>query len=191
MGTSVKPGIYFNRTPASTSTMPKPSTTPSTNHAPSVSLASSLQRPKFTFTIPVKSKGVKTDLNKAKTEEKELGEKSEKVAGKDKVGSPLTEATRSEVKSPITSSEKKLETVTESEASQNVTAKPDVSNKDKIKDSSENVPLRKEGKEGSVSPSRKPRPPPLFIPRVVVQGKGTPSSAGKLRLNSTSDLNGR
>lgn len=191
MGTSVKPGIYFNRTPASTSTMPKPSTTPSTNHAPSVPLASSLQRPKFTFTIPVKSKGVKTDLNKAKTEEKELGEKSEKVAGKDKVGSPLTEATRSEVKSPITSSEKKLETVTESEASQNVTAKPDVSNKDKIKDSSENVPLRKEGKEGSVSPSRKPRPPPLFIPRVVVQGKGTPSSAGKLRLNSTSDLNGR
>lgn len=191
MGTSVKPGIYFNRTPASTSTMPKPSTTPSTNHVPSVPLASSLQRPKFTFTIPVKSKGVKTDLNKAKTEEKELGEKSEKVAGKDKVGSPLTEATRSEVKSPITSSEKKLETVTESEASQNVTAKPDVSNKDKIKDSSENVPLRKEGKEGSVSPSRKPRPPPLFIPRVVVQGKGTPSSAGKLRLNSTSDLNGR
>ena len=171
--------------------MPKPSTTPSTNHAPSVPLASSSQRPKFTFTIPVKSKGVKTDLNKAKTEEKELGEKSENIVGKDKVGSLLTGATRSEVKSPITSSEKKLEAVTESEASQNVTAKPDVSNKEKIKDSSENVPLRKEGKEGSVSPSKKPRPPPLFIPRAVAQGKGTPLSGGKLRLNSTSELNDR
>lgn len=171
--------------------MPKPSTMPSTNHAPSVPLASSSQRPKFTFTIPVKSKGVKTDLNKAKTEEKELGEKSEKVAGKDKVGSPLTEATRSEVKSPITSAEKKLGAATESEAAQNVTAKPDVCNKEEIKDSSENVPLRKEGKEGSVSPSKKPRPPPLFIPRAVAQGKGTPLSTGKLRLNSASELNER
>ena len=171
--------------------MPKPSTMHSTNHAPSVPLASSSQRPKFTFTIPVKSKGVKTDLDKAKTEEKELGEKSENIVGKDKVGSLLTGATRSEVKSPITSSEKKLEAATESETSQNVTAKPDVSNKEKIKDSSENFPLRKEGKEGSVSPSKKPRPPPLFIPRAVAQGKGTPLSAGKLRLNSTSELNDR
>ncbi|KAM7447912.1 Ubiquitin carboxyl-terminal hydrolase 42 [Porites harrisoni] len=179
VGTSVKPGIYFNRTPASTSTMPKPSTTPSTNHAPSVPLASSSQRPKFTFTIPVKSKGVKTDLNKAKTEEKELGEKSENIVGKDKVGSLLTGATRSEVKSPITSSEKKLEEAAELEAVRNVTAKPDVSNREKIKDSSENVPLRKEGKERSDSPSNKPRPPPLFIPRVVAQGKGTPLSAAK------------
>jgi len=171
--------------------MPKPSTTPSTNHAPSVPLASSSQRPKFTFTIPVKSKGVKTDLNKAKTEERELGEKREKIAGKDKVGSVLTEATRSEIKSPITSSEKKLETATETEAVQNVTAKPDVSNKEKIEDSSENVPLRKEGKERSDSPSKKPRPPPLFIPRAVAQGKGTPLSAGKQRLNSASELNDR
>ena len=130
-------------------------------------------------------------MNKAKTEEKELREKSEKVAGKDKVGSPLTEATRSEVKSPITSAEKKLGAATESEAAQNVTAKPDVCNKEEIKDSSENVPLRKEGKEGSVSPSKKPRPPPLFIPRAVSQGKGTPLSAGKLRLNSASELNER
>lgn len=171
--------------------MPKPSTTPSTNHAPSVPLASSSQRPKFTFTIPVKSKGVKTDLNKAKTVEKELEEKRETITGKDKVGSPLTEATRSEVKSPITSSGKKLEVATETEAAQNVTAKPDVSNKEKIKDSSENFPLKKEGKEGSVSPSKKPRPPPLFIPRVVAQGKGTPLSAGKLRSNSASELNER
>lgn len=171
--------------------MPKPSTTPSTNHVPSVPLASSSQRPKFTFTIPVKSKGVKTDLNKAKTEEKELGEKSENIVGKDKVGSLLTGATRSEVKSPITSSEKKLEEATESEAVQNVTAKPDVSNREKIKDSSENVPLRKEGKERSDSPSKKPRPPPLFIPRVVAQGKGTPLSAGKLPLNSARELNER
>lgn len=168
--------------------MPKPSTTPSTNHAPTVPLASSSQRPKFTFTIPVKSKG---DLNKAKTEEKELGEKSENIVGKDKMGSLLTGATRSEVKSPITSSEKKLEEAAESEAVRNVTAKPDVSNREKIKDSSENVPLRKEGKERSDSPSKKPRPPPLFIPRVVAQGKGTPLSAGKLPLNSARELNER
>lgn len=130
-------------------------------------------------------------MNKAKTEEKDLGEKREKVAGRDKVGSPLTEATRSEVKSPITSAEKKLEATTESEAAQNVTAKPDVCNKEKIKDSSENVPLKKEGKDGSVSPSKKPRPPPLFIPRVVAQGKWTPLSAGKLHLNSACELNER
>lgn len=127
-------------------------------------------------------------MNKAKTEGKELGEKSASIAGKDKVGSPLRELTGSEVKSPITSSAKRLEAATEPEAAQNVKAKPDVCNKEKIKDSSENVPLRKEGKEGCVSPSKKPRPPPLFIPRAVAQGKGTPLSAGKLRFNSASEL---
>ena len=156
--------------------MPKPSTTPTA----SVPLASPAQRPKFTFTIPIKNKGAKTDLNKAKMEEKELGEKNEKISAKDKLSSPSTEKAHSELKSPITSSEKKLETVVEPETTQ-TEAKLDDSHKEKVKEPSvESFPLKNQGKERAVSPSKKPRPPPLFIPRPLAQGKRTPLPAGNL-----------
>ncbi|KAL9955427.1 hypothetical protein ACROYT_G036754 [Oculina patagonica] len=187
VGTSVKSGIVFHRNPSSTSTITKPSTTPTSNHAPSVPLVSPSQRPKFTFTIAATNKGNKTDFSKAKHEGKELGQKGESIGMRAKVSSSTDENASSEIKSPIASSDKRAETVAQSEASKSP-AKPDsslanakghasASHKDKTKTSSEeSFPLKKEEKEKVVSP-KKPRPPPLFIPRAVVQGKGTPSSA--------------
>ena len=180
VGTPVKSGIYFHRTPSSTSTATKPSTTPTTQQTPSVPLASPSQRAKFTFTIPTKNKGPKTDLSKAKVESKELREKDVKTEDRDKLSSPVTENARSELKSPITSSVKNPETGTESGTTQRA-AKPDTSQKEKPNEPTiESFPLKKEEKEKSVLPSKKPRPPPLFIPRPVVQGKGTPMSASRL-----------
>lgn len=112
-----------------------------------------------------------------------------------KLNSSTDENTSSEIKSPIASSDKRAETVAQSEASKSsakldsssVNAKSHISasHKEKTKTSSEEgFPLKKEEKEKVVSP-KKPRPPPLFIPRAVVQGKGTPSSARKLDQCST------
>ena len=97
---------------------------------------------------------------------------------------------QSEVKSPIASSDKRTETVTQSESSQSP-AKIDgstgdekshdsLNQKEKAKMSSEeSVSSKKEEKGKIISSPKKPRPPPLFIPRAVVQGKGTPQSACK------------
>ena len=169
VGTPVKSGIYFHRTPSTTSTMTKPSTPPTTKATP---LASPSQRAKFTFTIPMKNKGLNTDQSKPKSEAGKLGEKE--------VSSPSTENAHSDPKSPIASSVKKAETVAKSETTEKE-AKPDGSEKEKLKEPLvESFPLKKEEKERSGSPSKKPRPPPLFIPRPVAQGKGTPVSASKL-----------
>jgi len=166
----------------------KPSTTPATNRATTAPLASPTQRPKFTFTIANKAanKGSKPDPSKAK----QNGEKGENLGMQTKLGSSTDVNAPSEIKSPIASSDKRTETVTQSESSQ-TPAKIDgssvddkshesLSQKEKAKRSSEeSVSSKKEEKGKVISSPKKPRPPPLFIPRAVVQGKGTPQSACK------------
>ena len=186
--TPVKSGIHFHRTPLSTSTVTKPLTTSTTNPAPSVPLASASQRPKFTFTIPAANKGNKPDMSKAKQDGNKLGEKGENI-GMPAKSSSSTDAP-SEIKSPIASSDKRTETVTQSEGSQ-LPAKIDGSSgnekghinlnqKEKTKMSSEeSVSSKKEEKGKAISSPKKPRPPPLFIPRAVVHGKATPQSTRK------------
>lgn len=190
LGTPVKSGIHFHRNPPSTSTVTKPLTTSTTNPASSVPLASPSQRSKFTFTIPAVNKGNKPDMSKAKQDRNKLGEKGENVGMRAKLSSS-TEAP-SEIKSPIASSDRRTETVTQSESSQppaksegsSVDEKGHVNfnQKEKTKMSSEeSVSSKKEekGKVTSISSPKKPRPPLLFIPRAVVQGKATPQSTRK------------
>lgn len=163
-----------------------------TNHAPSVPLASPSQRPKFTFTISAANKGNKPDLSKAKQDGNKLGEKGESIGMRAKLSSSTDEKAPSEIKSPIAPSDKRAETVAQSESSQspakiygssvNEKGHVDFSQKEKTKISSEqSFPLKKEEKEKVISSPKKPRPrpPPLFIPRAVVQGKGTPQSTGE------------
>ncbi|XP_068717808.1 ubiquitin carboxyl-terminal hydrolase 36-like [Montipora capricornis] len=188
VGTPVKPGIYFRRTPSTTSTVTKPSTSSTAKQTPTVPLVSPSQRSKFSFTIPLKSKGVtsKTDLNKTKTdvdktkaEEREPGEKDIKGKVDDELAKASTEnASQADPKSPITSSEKNLGTGPGSESAQTSAKEDDVCQVQKLKEPlAESVPLKKEEKEKADSPPKKPRPPPLFIPRPVAQGKGTPVAA--------------
>lgn len=128
----------------------------------------------------MKNKGLKTDPSKAKVEGKEHGDKDEKIGVRDKLSSPSMETSHSDLKSPITSTVKKLETIAESETTHTAES-PDTSQKEKLKEPlTESFPLKKERKEKDTSPSKKPRPPPLFIPRPVAQGKGTPVSASEL-----------
>ena len=128
----------------------------------------------------MKNKGLNTDQSKTKLEAGKLGEKDEKSGAKDKLSSPSTDSAHSDPKSPIASSVQKPETVAKSETTQ-PEAKPDGNEKEKLKEPLvESFPLKKEGKEKTNSPSKKPRPPPLFIPRPVAQGKGTTLSASKL-----------
>lgn len=185
VGTPVKSAIHFHRNPSSTSTVTKPSTTPTSNHAPSVPLASPSQRPKFTFTISPANKVNKTDPSKAKHEGKVAGEKDESIGLRGESSSSTDEGAPSEIKSPIASSDKRSEAVAKSETAQ-APAKPDAKDqvsggqKEKTKGSSDEIfPLKKEEKEKVVSP-KKPRPPPLFIPRPVAQGIGTSLSTRKL-----------
>lgn len=187
VGTPVKTGIYFHRTPSTTSTVTKPPTSQNTKQAtPSVPLASPSQRSKFTFTIPLKSKGVtsKSDLNKTNTEGRELEEKSEKGKASDGMESLSTgeiSKVKPDLKSPITSAAKKLETVPESELLQTATKPEGV--KEELKEPiMQSSPVKKEVKGKADSPLKKPRPPHLFIPRSVAQatqGKGTTPSASK------------
>ena len=188
LGTPVKSGIHFHRNPPSTSTVTKPLMTSTTNPALSAPLASPSQRPKFTFTMPAANKGNKPDLSKAKQDGNKLGEKGENVGMRAKLSSS-TDAP-SEIKSPIASSDKRTETVTQSESSQppakigssSVNEKGHVSfnQKEKTKMSSEESVLSKKEEKGKVNSSpNKPRPPPLFIPRAVVQGKATTQSTRK------------
>ena len=128
----------------------------------------------------MKNKGLKADPSKAKVEGKEHGDKDEKIGVRDKLSSPSTENSHSDLKSPITSTVKKLETIAESETTHTAES-PDISQKEELKEpSTDSFPLKKEGKEKDASPSKKPRPPPLFIPRPVAQRKGTPMSASEL-----------
>lgn len=125
----------------------------------------------------MKNKGLNTDQSKTKLEAGKPGEKDEKSGAKDNLKSPSTESAHSDPKSPIASSVQTSETVVKSETTQ-PEAKPD---EEKLKEPLiESFPLKKEGKEKTNSPSKKPRPPPLFIPRPLAQGKGTPLSASKL-----------
>lgn len=165
--------------------MTKPPTSQNTKQTtPSVPLASPSQRSKFTFTIPLKSKGgtSKSDLNKTKTEERELEEKSEKSKTSDGMES-LSTGEISKVKSPITSVAKKLETVSESELLQTATKPEESGEKEELKEPiMQSSPVKKEVKGKADSPLKKPRPPHLFIPRPVAQatlGKGTAPSASK------------
>ena len=194
LGTPVKSGIHFHRNPPSTSTMTKPLTTSTTNPAPSVPLASASQRSKFTFTIPAANKGNKPDMTKLKQDGNKLGEKSENIGMRAKLSSS-TDAP-SEIKSPIASSDKRTETVTRSDSLQppakidgssvNEKGHVNFNHKEKMKMSSEeSVSSKKEEKGKVVSSPKKPRPPPLFIPRAVVQGKATPQSTRKLLQVST------
>ena len=192
LGTPVKSGIQFHRNPPSTSTVTKPLTTPATNPAPSVPLASPFQRPKFTFTISAANKGNKADLSKAKQGGNKHGERSEDIAMRPKLSCSTDENAASEIKSPIASSDKRRETVAESESSQypakidGSSVNANFSQKEKTKTSTEeSTPSKKEEKGKITSSPKKPRPPPLFIPRAVVQGKGTPQSGRKsLQLSS-------
>ena len=192
LGTPVKSGIQFHRNPPSTSTLTKPLTTPATNPAPSVPLASPFQRPKFTFTISAANKGNKADLSKAKQGGNKHGERSEDIAMRPKLSSSTDENAASEIKSPIASSDKRRETVAQSESSQypakidGSSVNANFSQKEKTKTSTEeSTPSKKEEKGKITSSPKKPRPPPLFIPRAVVQGKGTPQSGRKsLQLSS-------
>lgn len=189
VGTPVKSGITFHRQSSSTSTVTKPSATPTSNHAPSVPLAPPSQRPKFTFNISPGNKGNKTESSTAKHEGKE---KYDKNGLKEKFINPSTESLSSETKSPISSLGKFSETLSKPDTSKSP-GKSDGSSvevkgqalggqEDKIKETSdEGLPLRKENKEKKLSP-KKPRPPPLFIPRPLVQGKGMPSHTRKLHL---------
>ena len=189
VGTPVKSGITFHRQSSSTSTVTKPSATPTSNHAPSVPLAPPSQRPKFTFNISPGNKGNKTESSTAKHEGKE---KYDKNGLKEKFINPSTDSLSSETKSPISSLGKFSETLSKPDTSKSP-GKSDGSSvevkgqalggqKDKIKETSdEGLPLRKENKEKKLSP-KKPRPPPLFIPRPLVQGKGMPSHTRKLYL---------
>lgn len=187
LGTPVKSGIHFHRNPPSTSTVTKPLTTPTTNPAQTAPLASQSQRSKFTFTISNKAvnKGNKPDLSKTKQDRNKLGEKDENIGMQAKLSSSTDVNAPSEIKSPIASSDKRTDTVTQSESSQSpakidgssVNGKCHFSQKEKTKMSSEeSTPSKKEEKGKVISSSKKPRPPPLFIPRAVVQGKGTPQS---------------
>ena len=169
--------------------MTKPPTSQNTRQStPSVPLASPSQRSKFTFTIPLKSKGVtsKSDLNKTKTEERELEEKNEKskaTDGMERLSSGEIVKAKPDLKSPITSSAKKLETVPESESLQTATKPEESGKKEELKEPTmQSSPGKKEVKGKADSPLKKPRPPHLFIPRPVAQatiGKGTPASASK------------
>lgn len=186
VGTPVKSGIYFHRTPSTTSTVTKPPTSQNTKQAtPSVPLASTSQRSKFTFTIPLKSKGVssKSDLNKTKTEERELEEKSKASDGMENLSTGEISKVKPDLKSPITSVAKKLETVSESELLQTATKPEESGEKEELKEPiMQSSPVKKEVKGKADSPLKKPRPPHLFIPRPVAQatlGKGTASSASK------------
>lgn len=186
VGTPVKSGIIFHRQSSSTSTVTKPSTTPTSNHAPSAPLAPPSQRPKFAFTISPGNKGNKTEPIAAKREEKD---KDEKMGMKEKLKSPSSESVSSEIKSPISSLGKISETFSNPDTSKTL-SKSDSSpvegkeqasggQKDKNKETSdEGLTLRKENKGKKLSP-KKPRPPPLFIPRPVIQGKGTSSNTPK------------
>ena len=132
------------------------------------------------------NKGNKTDLSKAKPEGKEHGQKGDSTG----VRAKLSDSTASaEIKSPIASSDKRAETVAHLETSKSP-GKLDTSlasQKDKSKAGSEgSFPLKKEGKEKVAS--TKPRPPPLFIPRAVVQGKGTPITTRKFSHCFTSNI---
>ena len=142
-------------------------------------MASPSQRSKFTFTIPLKSKGVtsKSDVNKTKTEERELEEKSEKSKASDGMESLSTgeiSKVKPDLKSPITSVAKKLETVSESELLQTATKPEESGEKEELKEPiMQSSPVKKDVKG-------KARPPHLFIPRPVAQatlGKGTPSAS--------------
>lgn len=170
--------------------MTKPLTTPTTNPAQTAPLASQSQRSKFTFTISNKAlnKGNKPDLSKTKQDRNKLGEKDENIGMQAKLSSSTDVNAPSEIKSPIASSDKRTDTVTQSESSQSpakidgssVNEKCHFSQKEKTKMSSEeSTPSKKEEKGKVISSSKKPRPPPLFIPRAVVQGKGTPQSTRK------------
>ena len=186
MGIPVKSGIIFHRQPSSTSTVTKPSTTPTSIHAPSVPLASPSQRPKFTFTISAGTKANKTEPSKAKPEGKEHGEKDVKIGMKEKLSSSSIENASSEIKSPIASSGKISETFTKPDTIKSPSRLDSSSasggQKEKAKENSEErFPLKKEGKDKVPSP-KKPRPPPLFIPRPLAQGKGTPVYTCKLHL---------
>lgn len=198
LGTPVKSGIQFHRNPPSTSTVTKPLTTPTTNPAPSVPLASPFQRPKFTFTISAANKGNKADLSKAKQGGNKHGERSEDIGMRPKLSSSTDENAASEIKSPIASSDKRRESVAQSESSQypakidgssvNEKSHVNFSQKEKTKTSSEESTPSKKEEKGKISSSpKKPRPPPLFIPRAVVQGKGTPQSARKSLQLSTEE----
>ena len=185
LGTPVKSGIHFHRNRPSTSTVTKTLSTPTTNPVPSVPLASPSQRPKFTFAISAANKGNKTDLSKAKQDVNKVAEKGENIGIRPKLSSSTNENAASEIKSPIASSDKR--TVTQSESSQSpakivdssVNEKSHVNFSQKEKALEGSTPSKKDEKGKVISSPKKPRPPPLFIPRAVVQGKGTPQSAGK------------
>ena len=193
LGTPVKSGIHFHRNPPSTSTVTKPLTTSTTNPAPSAPLASPSQRPKFTFTIPAVNKGNKPDMSKAKQDGNKLGEKGENVGMRAKLSSSTD--VPSEIKCPIASSDKRTETVTHSGSSvppakiddSSVNEKGHVSfnQKEKMKMSFEESVSSKKEEKGKVNSSpKKPRPPPLFIPRAVVQGKATQSTRKSLQFSA-------
>lgn len=127
-------------------------------------------------------------MSKAKQDGNKLGEKGENI-GMPAKSSSSTDAP-SEIKSPIASSDKRTETVTQSEGSQlpakidgssgNEKGHVNLNQKEKTKMSSEeSVSSKKEEKGKAISSPKKPRPPPLFIPRAVVHGKATPQSTRK------------
>lgn len=121
-------------------------------------------------------------MSKAKQDGNKLGEKGENI-GMPAKSSSSTDAP-SEIKSPIASSDKRTETVTQSEGSQ-LPAKIDGSSGNEKghvnlnQKEEESVSSKKEEKGKAISSPKKPRPPPLFIPRAVVHGKATPQSTRK------------
>lgn len=157
-------------TPSATNIIKPTSSTTATPLAP-VS-----QRPKFSFSIPSKSKQQSQSPGAAIKEEKEM----EKTPGNADSSSTLT-GKGSPVSAPVDSGQKTNNSSSGTLASSAVTPKEKLDeNVEETK--GEKFPLKKSDGEGrqekekSASP-KKPKPPPLFIPRPVVN-KGQTTVAG-------------
>ena len=187
--TPAKPGIYFKQLSNSTSTITQFTSPP----AP---LRPSAEREKFSFCFPIKAKGQETDLDKKKNEgsknkDEEGKEKGEKLEGNENSRIPVSGNHSSVIKSPVNTDDhtspkdsETLDTAQTPLASNSVSSdtqprlSPDKQS-ERESASEKSLPAKKEEQRRSPSPTRKPRPPPLFIPRAVVQGKHTPQPAGK------------